>query len=458
MENGYKPFECIMTNSSCYKGTRKFSPKGVLWHSTGANNWWIKRYVQPLKTDDNYQEKIDKLGKNTSGTDWNHVDKNAGVNAFIGKFQDGTVGACQALPWDYRPWGCGSGSKGSWNDTHVQFEICEQFLVKNSRGQLVHYKDTKGDKEYAQLVWDAAVEFTAYICEMYNLDPLGTFKYKGMDVPVITDHHESWEYGCGSGHGDIDHWFPIVLGKNMEDARREVYELMTAHKEKGWKKEDGKWYYYKYGKKVTGWQVIDDVKYYFDKDGVMQTGWIVDGKDKYYCKTNGAVATEWQKVEDKWYYFSADGVMYSSDWIKDGKWYYVGDDGAMVTGWLDYNGHRYYLDASGAMVTGWKRVGREWYYFVGSGVMVTGWRRIGEDEIGYFFYQDGHMAKNEWINGLWFDNNGAQVYQYKGEWKSNDKGKWWEDELGWYPKNQEQKIDSVVYKFDAKGYLIEPNK
>lgn len=322
----------------------------------------------------------------------------------------------------------------------------------------MHYKDTKGDKEYAQLVWDEAVKFTAYICEMYNLDPLGTFKYKGMDVPVITDHHESWEYGCGSGHGDIDHWFPIVLGKNMEDARREVYELMTAHKEKGWKKEDGKWYYYKDGKKVTGWQIIDNVKYYFDKDGVMQTGWIVDGKDKYYCKTNGAVATEWQKVEDKWYYFSSDGIMYSSDWVKDGKWYYVGDDGAMVTGWLDYNGHRYYLDASGAMVTGWKRVGREWYYFVNSGVMVTGWRRIGEDEIGYFFYPDGHMAKNEWINGLWFDNNGGQVYQYKGEWKSNDKGKWWEDELGWYPRNQEQKIDSVVYKFDAKGYLIEPNK
>lgn len=123
MDNGYKPFECIMTNSSCYIGTRKFSPKGVLWHSTGANNWWIKRYVQPLKTDDDYQKKIDKIGKNNNGNDWNHIDKNAGVNAFIGKFQDGTVGTCQALPWDYRPWGCGSGSKGSWNDTHINFEI-----------------------------------------------------------------------------------------------------------------------------------------------------------------------------------------------------------------------------------------------------------------------------------------------------------------------------------------------
>ena len=33
-----KPLVCMMTQSTCYKGTRKFAPKGVLWHSTGANN------------------------------------------------------------------------------------------------------------------------------------------------------------------------------------------------------------------------------------------------------------------------------------------------------------------------------------------------------------------------------------------------------------------------------------
>ena len=35
----------MMTNSTCYKGTRTMAVKGILWHSTGANNPNLKRYV-----------------------------------------------------------------------------------------------------------------------------------------------------------------------------------------------------------------------------------------------------------------------------------------------------------------------------------------------------------------------------------------------------------------------------
>ena len=42
------PMTCMMTQSTCYKGTKKMTVKGVLWHSTGANNPTLKRYVQPL--------------------------------------------------------------------------------------------------------------------------------------------------------------------------------------------------------------------------------------------------------------------------------------------------------------------------------------------------------------------------------------------------------------------------
>ena len=40
-----KPLVCMMTQSTCYKGTSKMAVKGVLWHSTGANNPNLKRYV-----------------------------------------------------------------------------------------------------------------------------------------------------------------------------------------------------------------------------------------------------------------------------------------------------------------------------------------------------------------------------------------------------------------------------
>ena len=51
-----KPLVCMMKNSTCYKQTRTMTPVGVLWHSTGANNPNLKRYVQPYETDANYKQ------------------------------------------------------------------------------------------------------------------------------------------------------------------------------------------------------------------------------------------------------------------------------------------------------------------------------------------------------------------------------------------------------------------
>ena len=210
-----KPIVCMQTNSTCYKGTSTMTPKGVLWHSTGANNPNISRYVQPLETDANYQEMIALLGKNRYGNDWNHKARQAGMNCWIGKLADGSVATVQTMPWNYKPWGCGSGSKGSLNNTHMQFEICEDDL--NSR-------------EYFEAVYKEACEITAYYCQMYGLDPLGTFVYKGVTVPVITTHDESYDLQLGSNHGDPTKWLK-KYGKTMDDARRDVAALMAGNTE-----------------------------------------------------------------------------------------------------------------------------------------------------------------------------------------------------------------------------------
>ena len=57
-----RPMVCMMTNSTCYKESYKMKVKGVLWHSTGANNPALSRYVQPSKDDKNYDA---TNGKNT---------------------------------------------------------------------------------------------------------------------------------------------------------------------------------------------------------------------------------------------------------------------------------------------------------------------------------------------------------------------------------------------------------
>ena len=65
------------------------------------------------------------------------------------------------------------------------------------------------------------------------------------------------------------------------------------------------------------------------------------------------------------------------------------------------------------------------------------------------------MASCEWIEGKWLNKNGTYTYPYLAEWKSDEKGKWYEDESGWFAHNTTQKIDGIEYTFDKKGYVVE---
>ena len=207
------PLVCMQTNSTCYKGTSTMQVKGVLWHSTGANNPLLSRYVQPTDGSADYDRMIKLLGKNKYGTDWNHTKQNAGLNCWIGKLADGSVTTVQTMPWNYRPWGCGSGSKGSCNTGWIQFEICEDALT---------------DKNYFNAVYKEAVELTAYLCTLYGLNPKGTANLNGVTVPVILCHADSHKLGLGSNHGDVLHWFK-KYGKTMDDVRNDVAALMGAN-------------------------------------------------------------------------------------------------------------------------------------------------------------------------------------------------------------------------------------
>lgn len=184
----------LLTKNECYIAGKTIKPKGVMVHSTGANNPNVSRYVP----GDN------EIGRNKNGNHWNQPGIKKCVHAFIGKFADGGVGTVQTLPWNRRGWHGASGKNGSVNNTHIGFEICEDGLI---------------DPKYFRAVYQEAVELTAYLCQKYGLDPLAD--------GVVICHQEGYRRGIASNHGDVLHWFPRH-GKSMDDFRADVARMMKG--------------------------------------------------------------------------------------------------------------------------------------------------------------------------------------------------------------------------------------
>ena len=84
------PLQLLLTNSTCYKGTGRMKPCGVLIHDTGAVNPNLKRYVQPADDDPNRSMWLEMLGKNQYNNDYNHAYRKMGVNCWVGMLADGS--------------------------------------------------------------------------------------------------------------------------------------------------------------------------------------------------------------------------------------------------------------------------------------------------------------------------------------------------------------------------------
>ena len=224
---------CIFTENRCYKTGATIKPKGVMVHSTGANNPNLRRYVQPVSTTPGRADLLARLGINPNGNHWNRAGLNVCVHGFIGRLADGSVAAVQTLPWDRRGWHAGNGSSGkSANDTHISFEICEDGLT---------------DPDYFARAYREAVELTAMLCKQYGLDPLAD--------GVVICHQEGYRRGIASNHGDVLHWFPR-FGKSMDDFRADVAAELGRRPEapavdgsndRNDKEEDGMVYYERLG-------------------------------------------------------------------------------------------------------------------------------------------------------------------------------------------------------------------
>lgn len=190
-----------LIKNECYLAGKKMVPKGIMVHSTGANNPYLKRYVGP---DDG------KLGENPYGNHWNQArpdGRQVCVHAFIGKLADGSIATYQTLPWNYVGWHSGSGFlgkvKNANNTGYIGFEICEDGLE---------------DGEYFAAVYREAVDLCVYLCRKF-----------GLSAYHIIDHSEGHKLGIATNHADVGHWFPRH-GKYMDKFRADVFDSLEQRR------------------------------------------------------------------------------------------------------------------------------------------------------------------------------------------------------------------------------------
>ena len=184
-------FEAYAKNNLCYKAARTMptgSPAGIIIHSTGANNPNLKRYVNAPEI----------CGENPYRNYFDRPDSNVCPHAVIGKDKNGEVKAAKLLPWNVCCWGCGSGSKGSYNyaPAYIQIEIAE---------------DALNDRAYFEDAFGLAADLCKRLMKNYP-----TIKPEN-----IISHKEACARGYASNHGDPEHWL-ARFGKNMDWFRGQV--------------------------------------------------------------------------------------------------------------------------------------------------------------------------------------------------------------------------------------------
>jgi len=208
-----KLYQCLLMKNRWYRSGSTIPIKGIVVHSSAANNPTLKRYVQPHAGQESGMARIKPegtnygreqflalLGKNAYANDWNRPEQPYGMHAFVGKMADGSLAAVQTLPWNSFLWGCGSGKNGSYNSSHIQFEICE---------------DTT-DREYTIESYKMAAELCAHLCRAYSLP-----------VSSIVSHFEAGKTGFGSNHEDPSHWWSL-FGLTMDSFRSYVQRLLDG--------------------------------------------------------------------------------------------------------------------------------------------------------------------------------------------------------------------------------------
>ena len=199
-------------------------------------------------------------------------------------------------------------------------------------------------------------------------------------------------------------------------------------KKNGWLYSNGKYSYFKDGKKLIGFYYFTSKEgektphwSYFDKNGVLLTGWQWLGKGTNnpdgnkakhmsYFGDNGWLRTRWQQM--------GKGTYNSFDENTNKHWSYFCDNGWLRTGWQQMG--------KGTNNSFDENTNKHWSYFGENGWLRTEWQQMGKGTANSF------------------DENTNKHWSYFGG-------------NGWL-RTGKQTINNKMYTFNGNGWLTNPSK
>ena len=261
----------------------------------------------------------------------------------------------------------------------------------------------------------------------------------------------------------------------------------------GWYKDEDITFYFKEGKKFTGFIQIGKINKYivngryaygyandvFYTYGVPVNGWQFDGIKKFYFKEGKKFTGTIKEDDEEKYIINGEytrgyirGLFYSDGkianwWVNDGTAWYFFQDGKKFTGLgVDGNGERYFVNGKyangdyegkfykdGVETTGKTYINDVFYV---NGKVVSGWY---DDGTAWYFFKDGKKLTGKAVDGngemQFFNGKYANRYIDNIYYKDGKIANWWcDDGTAWYFFQDGKKFTGLGVDGNGERYFV----
>ena len=261
----------------------------------------------------------------------------------------------------------------------------------------------------------------------------------------------------------------------------------------GWYEDEDITFYFKEGKKFTGFIQIGKINKYivngryaygyandiFYAYGVPVNGWQFDGIKKFYFKEGKKFTGTIKEEDEKKYIINGEyargyirGLFYSDGklanwWFNDGTAWYFFQNGKKFTGLgVDGNGERYFVNGKyangdyegkfykdGVETTGKTYINDVFYV---NGKVVSGWY---DDGTAWYFFKDGKKLTGKAVDGngemQFFNGKYANRYIDNIYYKDGKIANWWcDDGTAWYFFQDGKKFTGLGVDGNGERYFV----